>query len=62
MFTNTTAGIGNALLSMFRTEKSETPLVKMFRVEYGREYRNARKYGATVNDQYVNEFIKNTRT
>lgn len=55
MFTN----LGRGLLTAFRHEKEDTPLVTMFRTEYGKEYRHARKFNVAINDRFVKEFLAN---
>ena len=49
--------IGRGMLSAFNPEKSETPLVTMFRTEFFKEYSHAKKYGVNVNERFVKEFL-----
>lgn len=37
--------------------RDESGLVRMFEVEYHKEYRHARKAGAEVNDAFVRSFL-----
>jgi len=62
MFTKVAGSIGKGMLGVFNSENSESALVQMFRVEYGKEYRAARKFGAVINEQYVNQFLADQRT
>jgi hypothetical protein len=41
----------------FRNE-SETGLVRMFRVEYAKEYRQMKRMGVHVDDAFVRQFIQ----
>ncbi len=45
----------------FRNE-SETGLVRMFRVEYAKEYRQLKKMGAQLDDAFVRQYIRNLKT
>lgn len=36
----------------------ETPLVRMFRIEYASEYRNMKRSGCTINDSTIRQFLK----
>lgn len=52
--------IGNAFATNYGFNSTkESGLVRMFRIEYEREYRNARKLGVTVNDRYVRDYLDN---
>lgn len=37
--------------------KGETPLVRMFRIEYAQEYRHLKRNGCEINDRFVKDFI-----
>ena len=41
----------------FKNE-SETGLVRMFRVEYAKEYRQMKNMGYEINDSFVKSFLK----
>jgi len=62
MFMKYTGTMGNSLLNMFRQERSDTSLVRMFRVEYDKEYRWAKKAGVNINEDFVKQFLKDTKT
>ena len=51
--------LGRGLLTAFRRDREDTPLVTMFRTEYGKEYRHARKFDVVINDRFVKEFLAN---
>jgi len=60
MFTKLAGALGQSLINaMSGPSKTDTPLVQMFRVEYGKEYLYARKNGVTVNNKFVKEFLAN---
>jgi hypothetical protein len=55
--------IGNAFATTFgESPDKETGLVRMFRIEYEREYRNLRRLGVRVNDAFVREYLANNRS
>ena len=37
--------------------QGETPLVRMFRIEYANEYRHMKRNGCEINDRFVKDFI-----
>jgi hypothetical protein len=45
----------------FHTE-SDSGLVRMFRVEYAKEYRQLKKMGAQLDDAFVRQYIRNLKT
>lgn len=49
--------LGHGMLSIFNHRATETPLVRMFRTEYHKEFTHAQKYGIAINDHFVNEFL-----
>ena len=56
------AGIGRLLVdNVFNTKSHNDGLVRMFEVEYGKEYRNAQKSGAHIDRQFVEEFLKTVK-
>ena len=44
----------------FHTE-SDTGLVRMFRVEYAKEYSQLKKMGAQLDDAFVRQYIRNLK-
>ncbi len=48
---------GRFITSSFAREPDDG-LVKLFRVEYNREYRNAKHFGARVDEKFVKTFLK----
>lgn len=40
------------------TAERETPLMRMFRVEYANEYRNMKRLGCNFNDSTIRAFLK----
>jgi hypothetical protein len=55
--------IGNAFATTFGTSPDkETGLVRMFRIEYAKEYRNLRRLGVRVNDEFVRDYLENNRS
>ena len=59
MFSN----LGRVLISTISTPRnhSDNGLVRMFEVEYSKEYRNAVRSGINVDPHYVREFLKSAR-
>jgi hypothetical protein len=54
--------IGNAFATSFEpTSHKESGLVRMFRIEYEREYRNMRRLGVNINDAFVRDYLENNR-
>jgi hypothetical protein len=47
-------------MSGFNNE-AETGLVRMFRVEYAKEYRQLKKMGAQLDDAFVRQYIRNLK-
>lgn len=47
-------------MSGFKNE-AETGLVRMFRVEYAKEYRQLKKMGAQLDDAFVRQYIRNLK-
>jgi hypothetical protein len=52
MFYNAMSGFNN---------EAETGLVRMFRVEYAKEYRQLKKMGAQLDDAFVRQYIRNLK-
>lgn len=51
------AGIGKLLISnVFSNDKDG--IVRMFEVEYAKDYRNARRAGVHIDRQFVEQFLK----
>jgi hypothetical protein len=50
-----------AFENMFKAYEYETSLVKMFRIEYGREFEHMRKNGYTPNDASVRAYINDRK-
>lgn len=42
-------------------DESDTGLVRMFRVEYNKEYRMMKRLGYEINDSFVKNFLRNHR-
>ena len=40
-------------------DESSDPLVRLFRIEYANDYRNARRQGVSVNRNFVKDFLDN---
>lgn len=56
------AGISKLLVNnIFSTSKEHDGIVRMFEVEYAKEYRNARRAGVHVDRHFVEEFLKTTK-
>lgn len=49
----------NAMINGLSDRNGETELVKMFRIEYSREYRDMVKYGSEINDDTVRYYLAN---
>lgn len=55
--------IGNAFSTTFgENPDKETGLVRMFRIEYAKEYRNLRRLGVRVNDAFVRDYLESNRS
>ena len=52
MFYNAMSGFHN---------ESETGLVRMFRVEYAKEYLQLKRMGVQLNDVFVRQYIRNLK-
>lgn len=53
------SGIGRLLVdNFFSNGKDPDGIVRMFEVEYSKEYRNARRAGVQIDRQFVEEFLK----
>lgn len=52
MFYNAMTGFNN---------ETETGLVRMFRVEYAKEYRQLRRMGTQLDDAFVRQYINNLK-
>jgi hypothetical protein len=50
----------NAAINGFNNE-AETGLVRMFRVEYAKEYRQLKRMGTQLDDAFVRQYIKNLK-
>lgn len=56
------AGIGKLLISsVFSNANDKDGIVRMFEVEYAKDYRNARRAGVHVDRQYVEQFLKTAK-
>jgi hypothetical protein len=56
------AGIGKLLArNIFSNGKEQDGIVRMFEVEYAKEYRNARRAGVHIDRQFVEDFLKTTK-
>lgn len=42
--------------------ESETGLVRMFRIEYAKEYRQLKRMGVQLNDVFVRQYIRNLKS
>lgn len=42
--------------------ESESGLVRMFRVEYAKEYRQLKRMGVQLNDAFVRQYIRNLKS
>lgn len=47
-------------MSGFNNE-AETGLVRMFRIEYAKEYRQLKRMGAQLDDAFVRQYIRNLK-
>lgn len=50
----------NAIMGLHN--ESESGLVRMFRVEYAKEYRQLKKMGVQLDDAFVRQFILSLKT
>jgi hypothetical protein len=56
------AGIGKLLIgSVFSNASDKDGIVRMFEVEYAKDYRNARRAGVHVDRQFVEQFLKTAK-
>ncbi len=56
------AGIGKLLLNnMFVNNSDKDGIVRMFEVEYAKDYRNARRAGVHIDRQFVEDFLKTAK-
>lgn len=55
------AGIGRLLMKGIRSDNGRDGIVRMFEVEYGQDYRNAKRAGVHIDRQFVEEFLKTTK-
>lgn len=62
MLIETAGALGRAFISVFGSETDETPLVRMFRIEYPSEYMMARKNGVYVDHKFVSEYFKTQKS
>lgn len=58
MLIETAGALGRAFISVFGSETDETPLVRLFRIEYPSEYRLSQKNGVFVDHKFVSEYFK----
>jgi hypothetical protein len=55
------AGIGRLLVNNVCKGNEQDGIVRMFEVEYAKEYRSARRAGVYVDRQFVEDFLKSTK-
>jgi hypothetical protein len=55
------AGIGRLLINGVFRNGEHDGIVRMFEVEYAKEYRIARKAGVHIDRHFVEEFLKTTK-
>ena len=55
------AGIGRLLVNNVCKGNEQDGIVRMFEVEYAKEYRNARRAGVHIDRQFVEDFLKSTK-
>lgn len=55
------AGIGRLLVNNVCKGNEQDGIVRMFEVEYAKEYRSARRAGVHVDRQFVEDFLKSTK-
>lgn len=56
------AGIGKLLgNSIFSNGNDKDGIVRMFEVEYAKDYRNARRAGVHIDRQFVEQFLKTAK-
>jgi hypothetical protein len=55
------AGIGRLLVNSVFKGNEQDGIVRMFEVEYAKDYRNARRAGVHIDRQYVMEFLKSAK-
>ncbi len=54
------AGIGRLLINGIRNNEQDG-IVRMFEVEYSKDYRAARRAGAHIDRHFVEEFLKSAK-
>lgn len=57
MFKEYTGAMASAIGSVFKRDR-ESGLVRMFRVEYYKEYMNAKRFGAKIDDAFIKTYIR----
>jgi hypothetical protein len=55
------AGIGRLLVNNVCKGNEQDGIVRMFEVEYAKEYRNARRAGVHIDRHFVEEFLKTVK-
>jgi hypothetical protein len=56
------AGIGKVLVNnIFSSSKEHDGIIRMFEVEYAKEYRSARRAGVHIDRHFVEEFLKTVK-
>lgn len=56
------AGIGKILVdNIFSNNNDRDGIVRMFEVEYAKDYRNARRAGVQIDRQFVEDFLKTAK-
>lgn len=62
MFVKVLGSIANLLDPLDIYSSNTSPLVRMFAIEYPKEYNSAKKSGFIVNDRFVREYLTNRLT
>lgn len=57
MFKTYAGAMGQFFTSAFRGHDTDNGLVRMFRVEFPKEYANARRFGARVDEKFVKTYL-----
>ena len=55
------AGIGRLLVNNVCKGNEQDGIVRMFEVEYAKEYRSARRAGVHIDRHFVEEFLKSVK-
>ena len=55
------AGIGRLLVNNVCKGNEQDGIVRMFEVEYAKEYRSARRAGVHIDRHFVEEFLKTVK-